>query len=89
MYCGQYLSVQGKFEEAVAEHKATLQLDPSSQLYNLTLCAMLNSAGQYDESIQQCRKLVEMYPDVSMVHNVLSDDYLRKMDFGAALKELQ
>jgi tetratricopeptide (TPR) repeat protein len=89
LYYGQYLSAQGKFEEAVAEHKAALELDPSSQLYNQLLCSMLNSAGQYDESIQQCRKLLEMYPDVSMVHIELSDNYVRKKDFGAALKELQ
>jgi Tfp pilus assembly protein PilF len=89
MYYGQYLSTQGKLEEAVAEHKAALELDPSSQFYNQGLCAMLNSAGRYDESIQQCRKLVEMYPDVAMVHGALSDDYLRKKDFGAAVKELQ
>jgi hypothetical protein len=89
LYYGQYLSTQGKFEDAVAEHKAALELDPSSQLYNQLLCAMLSSAGRYDESIGQCRKLQEMYPDVSMVHGDLSDDYLRKRDFGAALKELQ
>ena len=34
MYYGQYLAAQGKFEEAVAEHKIALELDPSSQFYN-------------------------------------------------------
>ena len=34
LYYGQYLSAQGRMEEAVAEHRIALELDPSSQLYN-------------------------------------------------------
>jgi len=30
-----------------------------------------------------------MYPEVSMPHGTLSNDYFRKSDYGAALKELQ
>ena len=89
IYYGQYLCTQGKFDESVAEHKVALELDPTSQFYNQGLCAILNSAGRDDESIQQCRRLVEMYPEVSMPHGTLSNDYFRKSDYGAALKELQ
>ena len=30
-----------------------------------------------------------MYPDVSMAHGALSDDYVRKKNFATALKEFQ
>ena len=89
LYYGQYLSTQGRIDGAVAEHKAALELDPISQWYNQGLCAMLSSAGQFDESIQQCRKLAGLYPEVSMLHSTLSDDYAWKQDFVQALHELQ
>jgi tetratricopeptide (TPR) repeat protein len=89
IYYGQYLSTQGRLGEAVAEHKVALELDPSSQFYNQGLCASLWSAGEYDQSIQQCRRLAEMYPEVSMLHGTLSNDYARKKDYALALHELQ
>ena len=89
IYYGQYLAAQGKLEAAVAEHKVALELDPSSQFYNQALCSVLWSAGEYDQSIQQCRKLVEMYPDLPNPHGTLSLDYAQKKDYAKALQELQ
>jgi len=49
---------------------------------------VLSNARLFDESIQQCRKLAELYPEVSMPHGVLSEDYVQKQDYVQALHEL-
>jgi eukaryotic-like serine/threonine-protein kinase len=89
LYYGQYLSAQGRLEESVLEHKAALELDPTSLFYNQGLCAELWCAGKYNASIQQCRKMVEMYPHVAMPHGTLSDDYVQEKDYTKAVEELQ
>ena len=89
MYYAQYLSSQGRFDESVSENKTALELDPTSQFYNQGLCAELKCARRFDESIQQCRKLTKLYPEVSMVHAALSDDYAFKQDYVQAQHELQ
>ncbi|HME34333.1 MAG TPA: protein kinase [Candidatus Sulfotelmatobacter sp.] len=89
LYYGQYLAAQGKFDQAVVEHQRALELDPISQIYNQTLCAMYRSAHQYDQSIKQCLKFVDMYPDVSMPHDELSSDYAAQRNYPKALQEYQ
>ncbi len=88
-YYGQYLSTQGKLEESVVEHKRALELDPVSQVYNQGLCAVYESAHQYDLSIQQCLKFSAAYPDVYMAHGELSSDYEEQKNYAKAIDELQ
>ena len=88
-YFGQYLATQGKMEESVVEHKRALELDPVSQVYNQGLCAVYESAHQYDLSIQQCLRFAAAYPDVSMPHGELSSDYEGQKNYAKALDELQ
>jgi tetratricopeptide (TPR) repeat protein len=71
---GQFLSSQGRLDEAVTERKHVLQLDPSSQLYSQALYEMYDSSREYDKSIQQCLKVGEMYLEVSMPHDTMSGD---------------
>ena len=88
-YYGQYLATQGKLEESVVEHKRALELDPVSQVYNQGLCAIYESAQDYDLSIQQCLKFAAAYPDVSMPHHELSADYKEQKNYAQANDELQ
>ncbi len=88
-YYGQYLASQGNLEESVVEHKRALELDPVSQVYNQGLCAIYESAHQYDLSIQQCLKFAAAYPDVSMPHHELSADYKEQKNYAKAIDELQ
>ncbi len=62
-YYGMYLSSQGRLDEGLAEDKLELGLDPISQIANANLCGMYYSAREYDQSIQQCLKELQMYPD--------------------------
>lgn len=89
LYYGQLLSVLGNQDEALAEHKTGLSLDPTSQIYNQMLCAMYWSAKLDDQSIQQCSQFLEMYPDVSMAHGTLSGIYELRKEQDKALHEYQ
>jgi tetratricopeptide (TPR) repeat protein len=89
LYYGQFLSAQGRMDEAVIEHKRALELDPSSQWLSQGLCGMYWSSRDYDKSIQQCLKVAAMYPGVSMPHVVLSANFEEKKDYTKALEEYQ
>lgn len=55
-----YLMAMGRFEEAIAEAKYTLQLDPISYLPNNTLAYVYYCARQYDLAIAQYRQFAEL-----------------------------
>jgi serine/threonine protein kinase/tetratricopeptide (TPR) repeat protein len=88
-YYGWYLSSQGRLDDALAEHRFALGLDPTSQTANTSLCGMYYSAREYDKSIQQCLKVVQMYPDTSMPHFMLSQNYEQKKLYDKAVQEFQ
>jgi len=64
--CG--LLVLGRSDDAVAEAKRALDLDPLSIIINADLGNTLFSAHRYDEAIEQLRKTVEMEPDFYYAH---------------------
>jgi tetratricopeptide (TPR) repeat protein len=64
--CG--LLVLGRSDDAVAEAKRALELDPLSIIINADLGNTLFSAHRYDEAIEQLRKTVEMEPDFYYAH---------------------
>ena len=57
------LFVLGKSDDAVAEVKRAVELDPLSIIINADLGNTLFSTGRYDEAIQQLRKTLEMEPN--------------------------
>jgi TolB-like protein/Flp pilus assembly protein TadD len=59
--CG--LLVLGKTDDAVAEAKRAVELDPLSIIINADLGSTLFSAHRYDEAIEQLRKTLEMEPN--------------------------
>ncbi len=58
-----YLSIRGRHSEAVAAYSRVLALDPISHGYIAHFGLILYRARRYDESIQQCRKSLEIDPD--------------------------
>ena len=62
--CGLARNVEGRFEEALAEHRRAMEVDPLSQAANLLLGVTLIFARQYDAAADQLRKAVELDPSV-------------------------
>src|SRR5579872_3023372 len=60
---GEFLSWQGRFEEAFAESQQARQLDPLSLIIASDYASILFDARQYDSALKQCRSLLELDPN--------------------------
>ena len=67
-YAESGLAALGRFDEAIAEMKRALGLDPLSVIINADFGTVLGTAGKYDEAIEQLRKTLEMDPDFYYAH---------------------
>ncbi len=85
----EFLSAQGRHEEALAEKKKAQELDPLSLVTNASLGGLLAEAGQVDLGIEQLRKTLEMEPNFSYSHFVLGRAYVRKQAFVEAIGEFR
>jgi len=62
-YAWSYLLPLGKFDDAIAEMKRAIDLDPFSRMDNTQLgCAYLY-ARRFDESLDQLKKAIQLNPD--------------------------
>src|SRR5436190_8956184 len=61
-YGNNTLSAMGRFNEAIAEGKRAVELDPLSLVINADLGVDYHYARRYDEAIAQLRKTLEMDP---------------------------
>src|SRR5438445_6651984 len=61
-----HLALVGRNAEAIAEMKRARNLDPLSLIISADLAELLVIAHSYDESIQQSRKTIEMYPNFAL-----------------------
>ncbi len=83
------LSVQRRHEEAIAESKRAVDLDPLSLIINTDAGLALLFAGQADSAVEQLRKTLEMDPNFAQAHFILGKAYLRKGAFPEAITEIQ
>jgi TolB-like protein/DNA-binding winged helix-turn-helix (wHTH) protein/Tfp pilus assembly protein PilF len=84
-----HLALIGKNNEAIAEMKKALDLDPLSLIINADLAELLLIEHFPDESIHQSRKTIEMDPNFAMAHHQLGQAYLAKGLYPQASKEFQ
>ena len=61
-YAMYYLLPQKRFDEAIAEYRKALQLDPLSEVINTNLGVELMIARRFDEAREQFRKTLELDP---------------------------
>ena len=83
----QYLTVRGRIEEGFAEDQRSLELDPLSPQVIGTMAYHSLAARQYDDSIAQYKKAMELDPGLNWVHAQLSWAYGCKGDYGQAIAE--
>src|SRR5436189_474467 len=77
----------GRFEEAIAEGKRAVELDPFSPIINADLGQNLFCARRYDEAIAQLRKTLEIDPTFYYAHYNLGMALQLKGDLLAAIAE--
>jgi serine/threonine protein kinase/Flp pilus assembly protein TadD len=84
-----YLALTGRPMEAVAEIKLAQQLDPVNPSINVDVCLPYYLSRQYDESIAQTRKALEMFPSFFLPHMALGSALFEKGDISAGIEELE
>jgi TolB-like protein/lipoprotein NlpI len=62
VHLADYMSIQGRHDEAIEQFRHALQLDPISRVYLGGFALVLHRARLYTESIAQCRKALEIDP---------------------------
>ena len=83
----EYLSWQGRFDEALAESERARQLDPMSLIIATDRGAILFNARKYDRAIDQFRAVLDMDPGFSNARSFLAAAYVQQGKFAEALKE--
>ena len=81
------LRALGRFDEAIAEGKRAVELDPLSPIINSDLAQTLSIARRYDEAIAQFHKTLEIDPMFWVAHSALGGALERKGDLPAAIAE--
>jgi TolB-like protein/DNA-binding winged helix-turn-helix (wHTH) protein/Tfp pilus assembly protein PilF len=79
----------GRLNEAIAETKLTLELDPLSLDNNDTLGLEFFLARQYDQAIEQERKVLELDPNFIEAYYFRGVAYLKKSMYREGMVELE
>ena len=84
-----YLTVAGRFDEAISIARRAFDSDPLSASRSHTLAVQLALAGRTDEAIEECRRTINLDPNFAIAHDVLGGLLARKGLYSEGLAELQ
>jgi TolB-like protein/Flp pilus assembly protein TadD len=88
-YGNNTLPALGRFDEAIAEGKRAVALDPLSLVINVDLGMNYHYAGRYDEAIVQLRKALEIDPGYYYAYVNLGQVFAAKRAFADAIAVFQ
>jgi TolB-like protein/Tfp pilus assembly protein PilF len=83
------LAALGQFDEAIAEGKRSVELDPLSIVINADLGETFFYAHRFDESVAQLRKTLEIDPTSFYAHYNLGIALQAKGDLSGAITEYE
>jgi serine/threonine-protein kinase len=81
-----FLRPMGRIPEAVAEVQSALSLDPLSILFRVHLGFLYYVQRNYEHSIAQFRKVLEMNPQYYLAHAMMAPVYTQASRFNEALE---
>jgi DNA-binding winged helix-turn-helix (wHTH) protein/TolB-like protein/cytochrome c-type biogenesis protein CcmH/NrfG len=82
-------AVEGQIDQAVAEARRGLELDPLSISLNNATAVLLVKAGRFDEAIAQYREALEIVPSSVEAHLGIYEAYEKKGMFREAVDEYE
>ncbi len=85
----EFLTLMGRFDEALKEIKRAQELDPLSLIINAIGGWPYMYSRKYDQAIEHFQKTLEMDPDFRPAHSYLGRTYLGKGMYEEALKEYE
>jgi tetratricopeptide (TPR) repeat protein len=80
-----YLSVGGRFEEAIETAKRMVALDPVSASVSHTLAVQLVLARRFDEAAAECRRTIELDSTFAVAYDVLGGSLDARGQYAEAL----
>jgi tetratricopeptide (TPR) repeat protein len=83
------LSATGRLEEAIAQSKRALTLDPVSMIGNWNAGYVFYLARQYDQAIEQERKTLELDPSFVPAYVILGESYVQKSMYREAVEAFE
>ena len=88
-YGNDALAAVGRFEEAIAEGKRAVSLDPLSSVMNVDLGETFYYARRYDEAVRQMQKGLDLDPSSSYAHYNLGMALQATGDIAGAIAEYE
>jgi tetratricopeptide (TPR) repeat protein len=88
-YGNSLLVTLGRFDEAVAQGKRAIELDPLSLIVNADLGSTLMIARRYDEAIAQLHRTLALDKDFAYAHWNLGEALYLKGDLSGAIAEYE
>jgi TolB-like protein/tetratricopeptide (TPR) repeat protein/predicted Ser/Thr protein kinase len=88
-YALAYLGPENRIDEAQAQYRTALSLDPLSSIVNTNYAVMLMIARHYPESQAQFQKVLERDPNFPPAHYRLSQLYATTGRFSEAVNEFR
>jgi tetratricopeptide (TPR) repeat protein len=79
----------GRSDEAIAERKRAVELEPLSPTINFELGLAFYYARDYDQAIEQFQKTLELDQNFPAVHNFLPAAYEQKGMYSEAIAEFK
>jgi TolB-like protein/Flp pilus assembly protein TadD len=89
VYYVWFLAPLGRHEQALAEAKRAVQIDPYSSLTNFGVGSALVFNHQWDQAIEQLRKAIELDPDYWFHYLYLGRAYEQKGSLAEAIAAFQ
>jgi serine/threonine-protein kinase len=83
----QWLSYQGRFDEALKEARLGESLDPLSLGARNAVAEVLRHARRFDEAITQAQRVLDLNPNYGRAHSILGHSYLAQGRLDAAIDE--
>ncbi len=84
-----FLSVRGRFDEAIDEVNKARELEPFSPSIAFNVGCRFAEARRYDEAIAQYKRVLEVEPNHPLTHFVLAQAYDRTAQYQEAITEYQ
>ena len=88
-YALAYLGPENRLDDAQAQYRIALSLDPLSSIVNTNYAVMLMVARHYPESLAQFQKVLERDPNFPPAHYRLSQLYATTGRFPEAVNEFR
>ncbi|MHC4596902.1 MAG: tetratricopeptide repeat protein, partial [Planctomycetota bacterium] len=85
----RYLTMAGRFDEAIETMQTALKLDPLSNMVNHELAWMYSNSGQVERAIEQRKKTLELAPGYVVAMDDLAEDYLSMSMYPEAVATLE